>query len=46
MVQKIGKKQKMIKVGKTSGKDEILTVEEKILSPIGNKTKGSLGINP
>ena len=36
----------MIKDGKISGKYEILTVEEKRVSLIGNKTKISLEMNP
>ena len=40
MVQKIGKNQtKVIKVGKNSGKYDILKVEEKLISHIWNKTK-------
>ena len=32
----------MIKVGKITEKDHILTVEEKLISPNGNKAKRSL----
>ena len=46
MVQNIGRNQKMIKVGKTSEKYDILTVEEKLISVIGNKTKRSLEMTP
>ena len=45
MAQKIGNDQKFIKVGKISDKDDILTVEEKLISLIGNKTKVSLEMN-
>ena len=46
MVQNIGKNQKMIKVGKISEKYDILTVEEKLIPLIGNKTKRSLEMTP
>ena len=32
---------KVVKVGKISGKNDILTVEEKLVSIIGNKTKNN-----
>ena len=41
----IEKMQKMIKVGKISDKDDILTVTEKRISLIGNKKTISLGMN-
>ena len=36
----------MIKVGKISEKDDVLTVEDKKIDLIGNRTKISLEINP
>ena len=45
-VQKVGKNKKAIKVGKISEKDDILTVEERPIALIGNKTKRSLVITP
>ena len=46
MVQKLGRTKKVIKVGEISEKCDILTVEEKETSLIGNKTKVILEINP
>ena len=46
MVQNFGNIQKVVKVGKISFKYDILTVEEKLISLIGNKTKRSLETNP
>ena len=42
----MGRTKKIIKVGKISGKDDILTVEEKRISLIGHKKKISLEITP
>ena len=42
----MGRTQKVIKAGKISGKDYILTVEEKQVAHIGNKTKISLEMTP
>ena len=42
----MGRTEKVINVGKISDKDEILKVEDKQLYLIGNKTKGSLEMNP
>ena len=39
MVQKVGNNQKVLKVVKISGKDDILTVEEIEISLIWNRTK-------
>ena len=44
--KKLGRTKKGIKVGIISGKDDILTVEEKRVSFVGNKTKRSLEITP
>ena len=46
MVQKLGITKKVIKVGKISGKSDILTVEDKRIALIINKTKISLGMTP
>ena len=46
MVQNLGRTKKVIKVGKVSGKYEILTVEENQISLIGNNTKRILEMNP
>ena len=46
MVKKFGRTKKVIKVGKISEKDEMLTVEEKRISLIGNKTKRILEMTP
>ena len=46
MVKKLGITKKVIKVGKISGKSDILTVEDKRISLIVNKTKISLGMTP
>ena len=45
-VKTIGRPRKVINVGKSSGKYDILTVEEKRISLIGNNTKINLGMNP
>ena len=45
MVQTFGRNQKLVKFGQFSGKDDILTVEEKQVALIGNKTKISLEMN-
>ena len=42
MVKKIGRTKTVIKVGKISGKCDILTVEEIWISLIGNKTNRTL----
>ena len=39
MVQKLGRTKKVIKVGKISGKYDILTVEEKWIALIGKRLK-------
>ena len=46
MDQQLGRTKEVIKVGKTSEKDDIITVEEKRIRIIGNKTKRSLEMNP
>ena len=46
MFQKIGMNRKTIKVGKISKKYEILIVEEKQISLIGNKTNRILETTP
>ena len=43
---KIGKKQKVIKFEKISGKDDILIVEDNQVDLIGNNKKRSLENNP
>ena len=42
MVQKIGMTKKVIKVGNISCKDDICTVEDKLLALIGYNTKRNL----
>ena len=44
--KRLGRTKKLIKLGKISGKYGILTVEEKLISLIGNKTKIILEMNP
>ena len=46
MVQKLGRTKNMIKVGKISEKYDISTVEEKIISLIGNKMRRILEMTP
>ena len=46
MVQKQGRIKKLMKVGKISGQDDILTVKEKQIELIVNKTKSSLEMTP
>ena len=43
---KIGRNKKVLKVGKISAKDDILTFQEKQAAHIGNNPKISLGITP
>ena len=45
VVQKVGKNRKVFKVGKIGAKYDILTVQERSISHIGNKTKRSLEMN-
>ena len=46
VVQKLGRTKKVIKVGKISGKYDILTVEEKWITLIWNRKKRSLEMTP
>ena len=46
MVQKLGRTKRVLKVGKTSAKDEILKVQDNQQSHRGNKTNRSLEIKP
>ena len=46
MVQKLGITKKVIKVGKISGKSDILTVEDKRIALIVKNKKISLGMTP
>ena len=46
MFQKCRRTKMIIKVGKINEKDETLTVEEKRISLIGNKTKKILEMTP
>ena len=46
MVQKFRRTKKVIKVGKINDKDDILTVEEKRISLVGDKKKTSLASTP
>ena len=46
MVQKLGRTKTFLKVGKVCDKDDILTVQEKIVALIDNKTNRRLEMNP